>query len=140
VEKINLKLTTEKLDLQSAAQFVESAAAGGTCVFIGTVRDRTKGKTVRGLEFEAYEPMALSEMQKIADTVLQRWPVIRVAMHHRIGHLSIGEVPVIIAVSAAHRKAAFEACQFCIDTLKETVPIWKKEIFIDGEEWVSAHP
>lgn len=140
MEKINIKLITEELDLQSAAQCVESDEVGGTCVFIGTVRDRTKGKTVRGLEFEAFEPMAISEMQKIADTVLERWPVIRVAIHHRIGHLSIGEVPVIIAVSAAHRKAAFEACQFCIDTLKETVPIWKKEIFADGEEWVSAHP
>ena len=92
------------------------------------------------LEFEAYAPMALSEMQKIANTVLEKWPVLKIAIHHRIGDLRIGEIPVIIAISAAHRQAAFEACQFCIDTLKETVPIWKKEIFDNGEVWVSAHP
>jgi len=119
---------------------VESDDAGGTCIFIGTVRDATKGKVVLRLEFEAYAPMALSEMQKIADAVIERWPVLKIAIYHRIGTLQIGEIPVIIAVSAAHRQAAFEACQYCIDTLKETVPIWKKEIFKDGEVWVSAHP
>ncbi len=140
MENINIKLSDEDLVLSAVAQLVESNAAGGTCIFIGTVRDMTKGRTVVSLAFEAYAPMALSEMQKIANNVLAKWPVLKVAIHHRIGDLKIGAIPVIIAVSAAHRQAAFEACQYCIDTLKETVPIWKKEIFDDGEVWVSAHP
>ncbi len=92
------------------------------------------------LEFEAYEPMAVSEMDKIAKQAIEQFPVQKIAIHHRTGILEIGEVPVIIAVSAAHRAAAFEACQYCIDNLKQTVPIWKKEIFEDGEVWVAAHP
>ena len=139
-ENIEIRLSEEQLSLEDAARFVERSSAGGTCIFIGTVRDATKGRSVRGLEFEAYEPMAISEMQKIAGTAMETWPVLKVAIHHRIGTLDIGEIPVVIAVSAAHRQAAFEACQYCIDTLKETVPIWKKEIFDDGEVWVSAHP
>jgi molybdopterin synthase catalytic subunit len=113
---------------------------GGIDVFIGTVRDSTKGKRVVRLEFEAYEEMAISEMQKLADKALQQWPVQRVAIHHRTGTLQVGEVPVIIAVAAAHRDAAFGACRYLIDTLKKTVPIWKKEVFEDGEVWVSATP
>lgn len=140
MSRINVALTKEALNLQSVAALVESEAAGGTCIFVGTVRNTTKGKQVVGLEFEAYEPMALSEMQKIADTACDRWPIVKVVIHHRIGALGIGEIPVIIGISAGHRKAAFEACAYCIDTLKETVPIWKKEIFEDGEVWVSAHP
>jgi molybdopterin synthase catalytic subunit len=140
MDRIDIKLTQEELKLQEVARLVESASAGGTCYFVGTVRNSTSGKKVQRLEFEAYEPMALSEMQKIAQTVLDRWPLLKVVMHHRSGILEIGDVPVIIAVAAAHRKAAFEACHYCIDTLKETVPIWKKEVFEDGAVWVSAHP
>ena len=92
------------------------------------------------LEFEAYEAMAIKELHKIAATVLERWPVEKVLIHHRTGVLHVGEVPVLIAVAAAHRAAAFEACRYAIDTLKQTVPIWKKEIFEDGEVWVAAHP
>lgn len=92
------------------------------------------------LEFEAYEPMALSEMGKIANQAAEKWPVKRILIHHRVGVLGVGDVPVIIAVSAANRAAAFDACRFIIDTLKQTVPIWKKEIFEDGEIWVAAHP
>jgi len=136
----SILLTEDELVLQEVAGFVESGSAGGICVFIGTVRNVTSGKPVLGLEFEAYKPMAVSEMHKIADSACKKWPVIRMAIHHRIGALGIGEIPVIIAVAAAHRQAAFEACQYCIDTLKMTVPIWKKEIFEDGEVWVSAHP
>ena len=117
-----------------------SPECGGIDVFIGTVRDATKGKPVTKLEFEAYESMALNEMKKIAADVLQKWPVQKILIHHRTGTLAIGEVPVVIAVAAAHRAAAFDACRYTIDTLKETVPIWKKEIFEDGEIWVAAHP
>ena len=117
-----------------------SPASGGIDVFIGTVRNQTKGKNVTRLEFEAYEPMALSEMEKIAVQAFEQWPVQKILIHHRTGVLQIGEIPVIIAVSAAHRAAAFEACRYIIDTLKQTVPIWKKEFFEDGEIWVGAHP
>jgi len=109
-------------------------------VFIGTVRNATKGKSVIRLEFEAYEPMALTEMEKIVSHAAEKWPVQKILIHHRVGVLEVGEVPVIIAVSAAHRAAAFDACRFIIDTLKQTVPIWKKEVFEDGEVWVAAHP
>ena len=114
--------------------------SGGIDVFIGTVRDTTKGKTVVRLEFEAYEAMALKEMHKIAEQAFSKWPIQKLLIHHRAGVLKVGEVPVIIAVSCAHRDAAFEACRYVIDTLKQTVPIWKKEIFEDGEVWVAAHP
>jgi molybdopterin synthase catalytic subunit len=117
-----------------------SPESGGIDIFIGTVRNATKGKTVVRLEFEAYEKMALAEMEKIAVQAGEKWPVQKLLLHHRTGVLAVGEVPVIIAVSAAHRAAAFEACRYVIDTLKETVPIWKKEIFEDGEVWVAAHP
>ena len=140
MDQIDLRLTEESLVLEDIVQAIGAGAAGGTCIFIGTVRSVTKGENVVRLEFEAYAPMALSEMQKIADEALRKWPILKVAIHHRTGRLEIGEIPVIIAVSASHRQAAFEACQYCIDTLKETVPIWKKEIFENGETWVSAHP
>lgn len=117
-----------------------SPQCGGIDVFIGTVRNQTKGKTVVRLEFEAYEKMALNEMEKIAAEAFGRWPVQKLLVHHRVGILDVGEVPVVIAVAAAHRDAAFEACRYVIDTLKQTVPIWKKEVFEDGETWVAAHP
>ena len=114
--------------------------SGGIDVFIGTVRNATKGKSVVRLEFEAYESMALQEMNRIAAEMQSMWPVDKVLIHHRTGVLVVGDVPVIIAVSAAHRDAAFDACRYAIDTLKQTVPIWKKEVFEDGEQWVAAHP
>ena len=109
-------------------------------MFIGTIRDVTAGKKVLQLEYEAYESMALKEMHKIADGALLKWPIENILIHHRTGMLQIGESAVIIAVASPHRDAAFEACRFAIDTLKQTVPIWKKEIFEDGEVWVAAHP
>ena len=109
-------------------------------LFWQSVRNVTNGKTVFRLEFEAYEKMAVSEMGKIAEKAFMQWPVKKILVHHRTGVLQIGEIPVIIAVSAAHRDTAFEACRYIIDTLKQTVPIWKKEIFEDGEVWVAAHP
>ena len=109
-------------------------------MFIGTVRNATKGKKVTRLEFEAYEAMAIAEMEKIAKQAFEKWPLQKVLIHHRAGVLEVGEVPVVIAVSAAHRAAAFDACRYIIDTLKQTVPIWKKEFFEDGEVLVAAHP
>ena len=137
---IDIQLLSTPLSIQACETFVESPGVGGAVVFIGTVRNKTKGKTVTRLEFEAYKPMAIAEMRKIAATALTKFDVLHIAIHHHIGVLDIGEIPVVIAVSAAHRGAAFDACEFCIDELKKTVPIWKKEVFQDGEIWVAAHP
>lgn len=137
---IDIQLLDTPLHVDTCSAFVASDEVGGSTVFIGTVRNQTKGKRVLRLDFEAYAPMAISEMRKIAEQACEKWPVKKMAIHHRTGSLAVGEIAVIIAVSAAHRKATFEACQYAIDTLKETVPIWKKEIFEDGEVWVAAHP
>ncbi len=137
---IDIKIDTEPLSLQTCFDKVMSPVAGGIDVFIGTVRNSTKGKKVVHLEFEAYETMALQEMRKIAENIIEKWPVHHIVIHHRVGVLKTGEIPVIIAVSAAHRDAAFTACRYAIDTLKQSVPIWKKEVFEDGEVWVAAHP
>ena len=135
-----IKISSETLNIQACIDWVMLPESGGIDVFIGTVRNATKGKAVLRLDFEAYEKMALAEMEKIAAQAIEKWPVQKLLIHHRTGVLVVGEVPVIIAVSAAHRDAAFEACRYVIDTLKQTVPIWKKEIFEDGEVWVAAHP
>ncbi|SDW26207.1 molybdopterin synthase subunit MoaE [Lutibacter oricola] len=138
--KTSIFITTNKLDLQSCYDFVQGSACGGISVFVGTVRNSTNSKEVKFLDFSGYEPMAIKEMKKIADRAIEEFDIHKIAIHHALGKLNIGEIPVIITVSSAHRKAAFEACQFAIDTLKETVPIWKKEYFSDGEVWVNAHP
>jgi molybdopterin synthase catalytic subunit len=135
-----IQIFSSPLNIQSSIDWIMSPESGGIDVFIGTVRNATKGKKVVKLEFEAYEPMAIAEMEKIAKQAFEKWPVQKVLIHHRTGVLEVGEVPVVIAVSAAHRAAAFDACRYIIDTLKQTVPIWKKEIFEDGEVWVAAHP
>jgi molybdopterin synthase catalytic subunit len=139
---MNIDIKIKETDLNSAETeaFVTHDEAGGIVTFVGTVRKFTKGKEVVRLEFESYQPMAISEMTKIANHILNQYPARRVAIHHRIGILPIGGIAVVISVSCPHRKDAFAACQYAIDTLKETVPIWKKEIFTDGEVWVAAHP
>lgn len=137
---IDIQLLDSALDIKTCVDFVTTLETGGIDVFIGTVRNNTKGKKVLQLDFEAYDKMAISEMKKIAEQALQKWSLNKIAIHHRKGILKVGEIPVIIAVSSAHRAAAFEACRFIIDTLKQTVPIWKKEFFEDGEVWVSTTP
>ena len=136
----DIQILETALNAQSCHEAVADPAAGGIVVFVGAVRNQTKGRKVVQLAFESYVPMALKEMGKIADTLYQKWDILHLSIHHRVGVLEIGEIPVIIAVSTPHRQAAFEACQYAIDTLKETVTIWKKEIFEDGTVWVSAHP
>lgn len=136
----NIQISYSPLNIQSAIDWIISPESGGIDVFVGTVRNQTKGKSVIRLEFEAYEPMALAEMEKIAAQTFKKWPVQKIWIHHRTGVLQIGEAPVVIAVSAAHRAAAFDACRYIIDTLKQTVPIWKKEFFEDGDVWVGATP
>ncbi len=139
-QQISVLLTTEKLNMQEAYDFVQDTSCGGIALFIGTVRNKTKNNEVVLLDFSTYKPMAIKEMTKIANIALQKFKIYKIAIHHAEGELKIGEIPVIIAVSSAHRDAAFKACQFAIDTLKETVPIWKKEHFTDGTVWVNAHP
>jgi molybdopterin synthase catalytic subunit len=133
-------LLHEPLDPGAIAGVVRDPAAGGIDVFIGTVRSGSGGREVIALEFEAYEPMALREMQAIAAEAAQRWKLVKTAVVHALGRRECGEPVVVIAVSAPHRAAAFEACRYIIDELKKRVPIWKKEIFADGEAWVQPHP
>lgn len=133
-------ITSDRLNSQTCIDLVSDDGSGGLVVFIGNVRNKTKDKSVEFLDFESYEPMALKEMQKIAEEAISRWNLHDMVIHHRIGKVPIGEEAVIIACSSPHRKESFEACEYAIDTLKETVPIWKKEVFEDGEVWVSAHP
>ncbi len=135
----NFKLTTDPLNVQDVIDAVRSPKAGAVNVFIGTVRDATDGKAVERLEYETYEPMALKKMEEIAGEIKQRWDVVEIAMHHRYGLLAIGDSAVVIAVSSPHRQTSFEACQYAIDTLKQVVPIWKKESFEDGDVWVMPH-
>ncbi len=137
---INIQLLRGTLNPQVCAKFVANPDSGGSVNFIGTVRRNTKEQRIVHLEFEAYEPMAISEMRKIAEAVQIKWAVKKIAIHHRVGILQVGEIAVVIAVATPHRKAAFDACQYAIDTLKETVPIWKKEVFENGQVWVAAHP
>ncbi len=135
-----VQILATTIDPTDVINLVKSNDSGAVNVFIGTVRDSTQNRKVMSLEFEAYKKMALKELAKIVDQVKERWPINEIAIHHRVGELAIGDIPVVIAVSSPHRQQGFEACQFAIDTLKKTVPIWKKEIFADGEEWVSADP
>ena len=135
-----IEITDKNINIQQVIDQVRDESAGGIDVFIGTVRNNTGGRQVLALDFEAYETMAVSELEKIIRAVRDQWPVIKIAVSHAIGRKKIGDVAVVIAVSAAHRDAAFQACRYVIDTLKQTVPIWKKEIFEDGEVWVTPHP
>jgi len=126
------------LSPDAAAAAVDDPGAGGVVIFSGVVRNETAGRPVKFLEYEAHVPMAEAKLREIGAALHTRWPgVRRVAMLHRVGRLEIGEVSVLIAVAAAHRAEAFEACRYAIDTLKASVPVWKKEHFEDGEVWVS---
>jgi len=131
-----LKIVHAPIDLDEILRSVKSPEAGAIDVFIGTTRNHSNGKEVLSLEYEAYEPMALKFMEGIIAEAHQRWDISRIAIVHRVGKVEIGEASVVIAVSAAHRQEAFEACRYAIDSLKRDVPIWKKEVFRDGEVWV----
>jgi molybdopterin synthase catalytic subunit len=111
---------------------------GAVCLFLGVVRNENGGRPVRHLEYEAYEEMARPLMEEIAAEARRRWPVTEVHIVHRLGRLEIGEPSVAVSVAAPHRAAAFEACRYAIDTLKATVPIWKKEFYADGEIWLEG--
>jgi molybdopterin synthase catalytic subunit len=130
-------ITADVLSVDEALGAVSDPAAGGTCVFIGTVRDHSQAGDVTGLRYEAWEELAQTRLQEIAGEMSQRWPVRKIALFHRTGDLVVGEVSVIVACSAPHRADAFEACRHGIERLKEDVPIWKKEALVSGEaRWV----
>ncbi|GAB4040912.1 molybdenum cofactor biosynthesis protein MoaE [Spirosoma jeollabukense] len=133
-------ITTDHIDVAAALKSIESEQAGAIDLFLGVVRNKTHERSVNRLEYEAYDRMVISEMEKIAEEANRRWPILRYTIIHRKGILQIGEIAVLIGVATAHRNDAFVACRYIIDTIKQTVPIWKKEVFIDGEEWVNTHP
>ena len=130
------RLSDEPLSLERAVSEVASDDAGAIATFVGTTRARSRGNDVVRLEYEAYAGMAEAEMERIAAELKQRHELVDVAIHHRVGPVEIGETSVVIAVSAPHRDAALAACKEAIDTLKETVPLWKKELYAGGEAWI----
>ena len=129
-------LSEAPLSLERVVAEVASVDAGAVATFVGTTRARSRGREVVRLEYEAYEGMAESEMARIAAELRERHDLIAVAIHHRVGRVEIGETSVVIAISAAHRAPALDACREAIDTLKQTVPLWKKELYVGGEEWI----
>ena len=131
-------LTDEPLDPNAVTEQVRHPGSGAIVVFLGVVRGEDQGRKVQYLEYDAYRPMAEKEMRKIGEEALGRWPAARIAMRHRFGRLEVGETALVIAVSAPHRAEAFEACRYAIDRIKETVPIWKKEVWEDGEAWLEG--
>jgi len=138
-EKVHVHIGTDTLLADEALAFVTDDAAGGIALFAGTTRRVTDDRETIELQYDAYEEMALSEMEKLATRALARWPLRRVYVAHRLGRVPCGEVSVLIAVSSPHRVEAFEACRSLIDGVKRQVPIWKKEQYADGgEEWVEG--
>ncbi len=130
------EVVSEPIDVNAVIARVASSKAGAITTFHGVVRDNSLGRKVRYLEYEAYPPMAIAEMERIEAEVRQRWTVERFAITHRVGRLEIGEASVVIAVASPHRREAIEACHFAIDRLKQTVPVWKKEFWEGGEIWI----
>jgi molybdopterin synthase catalytic subunit len=132
----DFRLTAEPLSLDAVLREVQRDEAGAIASFVGTVRNRSRGRDVLYLEYEAYEGMAEETMAELARELGERHDLLAVAVHHRVGRVEIGEPSVAIAVSSPHRAAALAACKEAIDTLKQTVPLWKKEVYRGGEEWI----
>lgn len=132
-------ISEQELDEEEVAARVEGPDAGGVVSFIGRVRNHARGHSIEHLEYEAYPQMAEREMDKIVAAAAEKWPGTRVAIAHRVGRLAIGDAAVVVVAASAHRGEAFEACRFAIDTLKVTVPIWKREVATDGAYWVDDH-
>jgi molybdopterin synthase catalytic subunit/molybdopterin converting factor small subunit len=130
------RVSEEPLSLEAAVAEVADERAGGIATFTGTVRRQSRGREVTHLDYEAYAEMAEDVMAQLGATLLEQHELCAVAIHHRVGRLEIGEASVVIAVSAPHREAALAACREAIDTLKESVPLWKKEVYEGGEEWI----
>ena len=137
---MRVEITRDPIDTAAMMAASRAAADGAVCALDGVVRDNTRGRQTLHLDYEAYEEMALSQMQSLAADAVQRFGVRDVTLIHRLGRLVVGETSVLIVVASAHRGAAFDACRYVIDTLKKTVPIWKKEQFVDGALWADGEP
>jgi MoaE-MoaD fusion protein len=131
-------LTRESIDSQVVAERLKNPEDGALVIFEGIVRNNSQGKSVRFLEYDGYEPMALKKLEELGERAKQQFEIRDVAIVHRLGHMEIGECSVVIAIASAHRGPAFDACRFIIDTLKKIVPIWKKEFCEDGEVWIEG--
>jgi molybdopterin synthase catalytic subunit len=137
------RVTNQPIDLDELVRYVTDPEAGAISTFIGTTRNNNEGRKVIALDYEAYPEMAEKELARIGADANKQWPVCRIAIVHRLGPVQIGEASVMIAVSSAHRDAAFAASRFAIEEIKKTVPIWKKEVFEGGEVWIgtqTGHP
>ena len=132
------RIVKEPVDSRAIIGAVAGPDAGAVLTFAGTVRNEHRGRDVTGIEYHAYEGMAVREMDRIEADVRARWPASRILIVHRIGALTVGEASVLIAVACPHRKEGFAALRYAIDTLKEKVPIWKKEIYVDGYAWIEG--
>jgi molybdopterin synthase catalytic subunit len=134
------RVTHDRLDPVALCELVSRPEAGAVVLFSGIVRNNNLGRGVQYLEYDAYPPLAERTLAEIAGEVRARWEVTEVAIHHRIGRLEIGEASLLVAVSAPHRAQAFESCHYCVDRVKQIVPVWKKEVWDDGEEWIEGTP
>ena len=132
------EVTPEVLEPQRVVEHVRRDEAGAVALFYGVVRDYNAGRRVLYLEYDAYPEMAEKVMRELAGEIKSRWPVTEIAAQHRTGRLEIGETSLLVAVSSPHRREAFEACHAYVDRLKESVPVWKKEVFEGGEEWIEG--
>jgi molybdopterin synthase catalytic subunit len=137
---VRVSITRQPIDTQSVLSKLKHGEDGAALVFEGVVRNQTRGRKTLYLDYEAYEQMALQELESLASEALKKFQIRDVAIVHRLGRLEIGETSVLIAVASAHRGSAFDACRWIIDTLKKTVPIWKKEYFEDGAVWADGEP
>jgi molybdopterin synthase catalytic subunit len=137
---MRIEIVDGPIDVEAIVAGVKAGADGAVCVFDGIVRDNTRGRRTLHLDYESYREMALEQMRGLAAEAVTSFGVRDVAVVHRLGRLMVGETSVLIAVASAHRAAAFEACRWLIDTLKKTVPIWKKETFADGAVWADGEP
>ncbi|MCY3595103.1 MAG: molybdenum cofactor biosynthesis protein MoaE [Bacteroidetes bacterium] len=134
-----VQLSREPIDIAEAYQFLQTPAAGGLALFIGTTRQWTAGRETLSLTYEGYEPMALKEMHRLLDTAVNRWPIHRACLLHRLGKVPLAEVSVLVGVATSHRPEAFKACRYLIDQLKVQVPIWKQEHLADGQKiWMQG--
>ncbi len=129
----------EPLDPTALVESVRVDESGAVALFYGVVRNENLGRSVQYLEYDVYPEMAIKKMREIAEELRAKFPVTGIGALHRVGRLEIGETSLLVAVSSAHRVAAFEACHFAVDRIKQVVPIWKKEVWDDGEEWVEGH-
>jgi len=132
------RLIREPIDVRGVAESIQKPEDGAVVVFEGAVRNHSQAKAVRFLEYDAYESMALKKLEEIGSRAKDKYGIRAIAIVHRLGHMKIGELSIVIAVASAHRGPAFDACRFAIDTIKEIVPIWKKEFYEDGEVWIEG--